>query len=430
VAGAQAPNPVQGADGKKWRQLYQTLGMTPAQVAQVCPRDGVTRCSGSVGTNDLTGWIWGTQDQVVQLMGHYVPEILTANPPAAGDFFTANGFLADMRWTFYVSLYGAYHEYTAGYTASVDEAGAPVVGHVGYGWWPPSGGFSVLPSTQVDYYRGIWLWRPVEDDLTAPVITPTVTGTAGANGWYVSDVEVSFAVSDPETEISSQSGCDSATVTADTAGTTFTCTATSGGGTTTRTVTVLRDSTPPTVTCPSPPPVFELYKLGVFVVGTVTDATSGASPSPPAQGAVNTQTVGTRLSNVTGSDRAGNRTTVQCAYQVAVPTCNGLTPTHVGTALNDTINGTAGRDVIVGMGGADTINGNGGDDVICGMDGPDLIYGGAGNDWIDGGASPDDLNGGNGNDFLDGGLHNDSARGDSGTDTCVSAETRRSSCEL
>jgi Ca2+-binding RTX toxin-like protein len=56
-------------------------------------------------------------------------------------------------------------------------------------------------------------------------------------------------------------------------------------------------------------------------------------------------------------------------------------------------------------------------------------HGGDGADRIDGGASPDDLNGGRGDDFLDGGLHNDSLRGDDGRDTCVSGETRRSSCE-
>ena len=58
-----------------------------------------------------------------------------------------------------------------------------------------------------------------------------------------------------------------------------------------------------------------------------------------------------------------------------------------------------------------------------------MINGGDGADRIDGGASPDDLNGGSGDDFLDGGLHNDSLRGDDGLDTCVSGETRRSSCE-
>ena len=175
---------------------------------------------------------------------------------------------------------------------------------------------------------------------------------------------------------------------------------------------VKRDTVAPTVTCASPPQTFEIYQLGAWVRADVTDATSGPA-SPFAQGTVmaNTNTAGTFSQVVTGSDRAGLRTSRSCAYVVAIPTCFGQAATIVGTALNNVINGTAGRDVIVGLGGADTINGLGGDDLICGGDGPDVINGGDGADRIDGGASPDDLNGGRGDDFLDGGLQNDSLRG-------------------
>ena len=248
-------------------------------------------------------------------------------------------------------------------------------------------------------------------------------GTAGSNGWYVSDVSVSFDVQDPESAVASQVGCDPTTVTSDAAALSIVCEATSAGGTSARSAIVNRDVTPPTVTCPSPAPVFQLYQLGAWVTATVTDATSGRATAP-AQGITNTNTPGTFTTAVTGADRAGNRTTVLCSYQVVVPSCNGLTPTRVGTALNDVINGTSARDVIVGLGGADTIKSLGGDDVICGGDGPDTVDGGDGKDWINGEASPDDLSGGNGDDFLDGGLHNDSLRGGNGTDTCVSGEER------
>jgi hypothetical protein len=82
-------------------------------------------------------------------------------------------------------------------------------------------------------------------DSTPPVVSPTVTGTSGSNGWYVSDVTVSWAVSDPESTVTSTSGCDTSTVTTDTAGTVFTCTATSAGGTTVQSVTVKRDASAP-----------------------------------------------------------------------------------------------------------------------------------------------------------------------------------------
>ena len=218
------------------------------------------------------------------------------------------------------------------------------------------------------------------------------------------------------------------TITSDTAATTFVCEATSAGGTSTVSAVVKRDTTPPAVICPSPAPVFQIYQLGAWVTASVVDATSGRA-NAPAQGITNTNVPGTFTTAVTGADLAGHRTTVQCSYQVVVPTCRGLTPTQVGTGANNVINGTAGRDVIVGLGGADTINGLAGDDVICGGDGPDLVYGGDGKDQINGDASPDDLNGDNGDDHIDGGLHNDSIRGGDGKDICISGEVRMSSCE-
>ena len=430
-ASAAPPDLTDDGNGKRWRQLTETVGMTPAQVAAFCPRDGETRCSGSVGTRDLTGWIWATADQVKALMGLYEPAILTADPPSVGGpeyLFSASEFIADMRTTFTVTGYNFHTSATSGYTSSVDEAGAPIRGHVGYGWYPIGGNFSLGSASSINV--GVWLWRPVTDDLTPPVITPTVGGTAGSNGWHVSDVAVSWTVADPDSAVTSTDGCSSSSVTTDTAGTTFTCTATSGGGTATRSVAVRRDTVAPAVTCASPPQTFEIYQLGAWVRADVTDATSGPA-NPVAQGPAmaNTNFAGTFSQIVTGTDRAGLRTSRSCAYVVAVPTCFGATATIVGTAANNVINGTAGRDVIVGLGGADTINGLGGDDLICGGDGPDVVNGGDGADRIDGGASPDDLNGGRGNDFLDGGLQNDSLRGDDGFDTCISGETRRSSCE-
>ena len=100
-------------DANKWRQIYETTGLTWAQVAAICPRDGETPCEGAIGSKVLTGWVWGTADQVVLLMGNYAPEILTAEPPSVGGpeyFGIAANFLAELRWTFYVSGYGFYHE--------------------------------------------------------------------------------------------------------------------------------------------------------------------------------------------------------------------------------------------------------------------------------------------------------------------------------
>jgi hypothetical protein len=276
-AGAVPPDPVNDGNGKEWRQLYETTGISWSQLAGVCPRDGVTPCSGSIGTRVVTGWVWATAAQVVELMGRFEPAILAANPPSVsgGEYFgSAQGFLGEMRWTGYITTYGGYSEWTDGWTSSTDDAGSPLAGVVGFGWWPPAGSFQVsAPDQQADPSRGAFLWRRV------------------------------------------------------------------------------------------------------------------------------------------------------------VPTCHGLSPTRVGTALDDTITGTRGRDVIVSLGGSDTVRGNGGDDVVCGGDGADALEGGGGNDWLEGGAGSDNLSGGVGDDTLDGGADDDSLRGGRGIDTCTSGELGASGCE-
>ncbi|GAA0296770.1 ExeM/NucH family extracellular endonuclease [Kineococcus aurantiacus] len=91
----------------------------------------------------------------------------------------------------------------------------------------------------------------------------------------------------------------------------------------------------------------------------------------------------------------------------APPTCQGLTPTLVGTPGDDVLRGTSGRDVVVGLGGDDVITGGNGDDVLCGGDGDDRVSGGSGDDVLLGGAGDDVLNGDNGSDRLLGGAGDD-----------------------
>jgi hypothetical protein len=80
----------------------------------------------------------------------------------------------------------------------------------------------------------------------APLVSLTVYGTPGTNGWYVSDVTLNWSFGGP---LYSSTGCSNATVTADTPGTTFTCTATSLDRSTTMSIskTIKLDKTPPTV---------------------------------------------------------------------------------------------------------------------------------------------------------------------------------------
>jgi hypothetical protein len=152
-------------------------------------------------------------------------------------------------------------------------------------------------------------------DTTAPLIVPTVTGTAGASGWYVSNVAVSWTVSDAETPVTSTSGCGPSTVTADTSGVTFSCTAQSAGGTASRSVTIKRDVTPPVLGLPAPLTVNATQVTGANVTYAAT-VTDNVDPSPsltcaPGSGTlfnIGTTTVGCQAANAAGLSASGTFT--------------------------------------------------------------------------------------------------------------------------
>jgi hypothetical protein len=91
---------------------------------------------------------------------------------------------------------------------------------------------------------------PTPADDTPPDITPNVQGTLGNNGWYTSNVSVSWTVTDGESTITSKTGCDPTTISQDNGpnGQMLTCTATSAGGTDRKSVTIKRDATAPVIT--------------------------------------------------------------------------------------------------------------------------------------------------------------------------------------
>ncbi len=145
-------------------------------------------------------------------------------------------------------------------------------------------------------------------DTTPPEITPNISGTLGDNGWYTSNVDVSWNVSDPESGIASTSGCDPTTINYDTTGVTLTCTATNGAGlSSSKSVTIKRDATAPTVTAtPDRGPDHNgWYNHPLTITFTGEDATSGiaACDSPVTYSGPDGEDI-----TVTGSctDNAGN----------------------------------------------------------------------------------------------------------------------------
>ena len=99
--------------------------------------------------------------------------------------------------------------------------------------------------------------------------------------------------------------------------------------------------------------------------------------------------------------------------------CNNLAAT-VDLALGQTP--TPGNDVIVGTAGADVINGLGGNDTICGFGGDDIIVGAAGNDEIFGGGGDDVLGGNNGDDTIYGESGDDTITGSNGNDSLLGGD--------
>jgi hypothetical protein len=89
----------------------------------------------------------------------------------------------------------------------------------------------------------------VRVDNTAPTITPAISGTLGDNGWYVSNVTLSWSVTDSGSGLASTTGCSTTNVTTDTTGTDYSCSATdNAGNNASDTQTIKRDTSTPTLT--------------------------------------------------------------------------------------------------------------------------------------------------------------------------------------
>ena len=163
----------------------------------------------------------------------------------------------------------------------------------------------------------------VSDDTSPPTIEASAKNADGsaytAGTWTNQSVTVSYTCSDgagsgvascPAEETLSGDGADqSASGTAtDNAGNIASATFSD----------IDIDRTKPSVTCEeaSPGPTFVLGGAGGNVTATVTDDTSGSAEPTNLSGAANVSSVGNKSVSLTGSDNAGNSTTVSCPYRV------------------------------------------------------------------------------------------------------------------
>jgi len=149
-------------------------------------------------------------------------------------------------------------------------------------------------------------------DSSPPVIQPQITGTLG-NGWYRSNVQVGWIVTDAESAVTSQSGCTTSSVTEDTAGVTFTCSATSKGGTSAQSVTIRRDTVAPTLSFGLASPEANesgWHQADVTIPFVAEDALSGVFSTSSENPIVFTQEGANPGRQVTVTDQAGNSTTL------------------------------------------------------------------------------------------------------------------------
>lgn len=132
---------------------------------------------------------------------------------------------------------------------------------------------------------------------------------------------------------------------------------------------------------------------------------------------------------IKGLDLAGNTETLTLVMDTATADLSALTFTNWGNqnelvriegdADDETITGTARKDLITGQEGDDTLSGGNGDDTLKGQNGADVLNGQSGDDTLYGGSGADILNGNGNNDTLYGGVGQDELYGGNGDDTLV-----------
>jgi len=163
----------------------------------------------------------------------------------------------------------------------------------------------------------------------ALVITPTVIGTLGQNGWYTSDVTVSFAVSPTGGELEKK-GCGARTITQNTTGLVLTCTASNNKGTTSQSVTIKRDASVPHVSFgESPAPDSFGWQHAAVVVSFRCSSTSGIA-SCPSPGTLGTEGSSQTVSGTAVNHAGLSATAISPAINIDLtpPTVSLTTPTN------------------------------------------------------------------------------------------------------
>ena len=152
----------------------------------------------------------------------------------------------------------------------------------------------------------------VNIDRTAPIIQAGINGSVGNNGWYTSDVQITWSIDESPGSVIATNGCEVASITTDTAGVTFNCSATSAGGTASQSVTIKRDATPPVLIFGTPSPVPNANgwnKTNVTIPFTRSDALSGVASTSTTSPLIVSEEGAAVTGAVVVTDQAGNSAT-------------------------------------------------------------------------------------------------------------------------
>jgi hypothetical protein len=193
--------------------------------------------------------------------------------------------------------------------------------------------FRINDANAADNY-GILHIRQLAADGSAPVITPHITpGVAGDHGYYTQPQTVSWDVTDPESGVSSSSGCAPTTVNAETTGTTLTCTATNALGLmASSSVTIKYDGSAPVInsTTTAPDGTNGWYRTAPSVSWTTADDISGVDHTSGCDPTTVTTASAAGSLTCSATNGAGLTGTSTFSYKYD-PTAPSVTPTVTGT---------------------------------------------------------------------------------------------------
>jgi hypothetical protein len=192
---------------------------------------------------------------------------------------------------------------------------------------------AVLESVDLSEYAGNQ--TPPSVDTTPPVVDSQISGTAGANDWFTSDIVVNWSVSDPESGIASSFGCEILNMNAETNGTTITCTATNGVGlSASKTITVKIDKTAPSLVWNGGPANNSEYYFDTVPAAPTCTASDALSGPDTCDISGYSAEVGSRVLTATARDKAGNQHQETRTYKVMAWNLKGFSGLQSGGTYN------------------------------------------------------------------------------------------------